>query len=178
MSLELFDPATCKRMVKAVNDRKAWSAASIGEQSGDGYRSAVRSEYRSAFAYTPPFGSDIRKQFDQKVRTLIRPSVRETWRRDFKRHEGTHLVRYLPGGFYVSHVDAELDMKDRCFSIVCYLNDSFGDRRASLHFSFTPKIGRALIFPSTYLHRAEPVSAGRKYILVSWLVGADPIQWL
>jgi hypothetical protein len=92
MSLELFDAVTCKRMIKDVNDRKAWSAASIGEQSGDSYRSAIRSEYRSAFAYTPAFGSDIRKQFDQKVRTVIRPLVRETWRRDFKRHEGMHLV--------------------------------------------------------------------------------------
>lgn len=181
ISLELFDVATCKRMVKFVNARKAWSPAAIGEQSGESYGSAVRSEYRSAFAYTPALGSEIRKQFDHKIRTVIRPIMREVWRRDFKRHDGLHLVRYSPGGFYVSHVDAGLDMKDRYFSIVCYLNDGFSGGLTgfpTLDYAFSPQIGKALIFPATYVHRAEPVLHGRKYILVSWLIGADRIHWI
>jgi hypothetical protein len=58
--------------------------------------------------------------------------------------------RYLPGGFYVSHVDADLDMKDRYFSIVCYLNDSFSGGQTSfpkLDFSFTPKNRESSDFP-------------------------------
>ncbi len=181
VSLQLFDAATCKRMVKSVNDQKAWSPATIGEQSGESYQSAFRSEYRSAFAYTPPVESAIRKQFDLKIRTVIRPVVRQAWRRDFKRHEDTHLVRYMPGGFYVSHADAGLDVSDRYFTVLCYLNDSFIGGQTSfptLSFSFTPQIGKAIVFPATYVHRAEPVVKGRKYVLVSWLIGPDPIRWI
>lgn len=180
-SLQLFDAATCKRIVKSVNDQNCWSAATIGEEAGGSYQSAVRSEYRAAFAYTPPIKSDIRQQFDQKIRTDIRPLVRQAWRRDFKKHEGTHLVRYLPGGFYVSHADAGLDVNDRYFTVICYLNDSFRGGQTSfptLSFAFTPQIGKAIVFPATYVHRAEPVLKGRKYILVSWLVAADPIRWM
>jgi len=180
-SLQLFDAATCKRIVKSVNDQNSWSRATIGEQSEESYRSAVRSEYRSAFAYTPPLGSGLRKEFDRQIRTVIRPLVREVWGRDFKRHEGMHLVRYLPGGFYVSHVDAALDLTDRYFTVVCYLNDSFSGGQTSfptLGFAFTPQIGKALIFPATYVHRSEPVLKGRKYVLVSWLTAPDPIRWI
>lgn len=181
VSLQLFDAATCKRMVKSVNDQNAWSAATVGEQSGESYRSAVRNEYRAAFQYTPPIGSNIRKLFDQKIRTVIRPSIRQAWRRDFRRHEGTHLVRYLPGGFYVSHSDAGLDLNDRYFTVICYLNDSFSGGQTSfptLSFAFTPQIGKAIVFPATYVHRAEPVLKGRKYVLVSWLIAPDPIRWI
>ena len=181
VSVQLFDAATCKRMVKSVNDQNGWSPATIGEQSGGSYRSTVRSEYRAAYAYTPPIESNIRKQFDQKIRTVISPLVRQTWRRDFKRHEDTHLVRYLPGGFYVSHADAGLDLTDRYFTVLCYLNDGFTGGQTSfptLRYSFTPQIGKAIVFPATYVHRAEPVLKGRKYVLVSWLIAADPIRWI
>lgn len=180
MSLELFDAATCKRTVQSVNNQNAWSPAPIGEKLGENYRSAVRGEYRSAFAYTPPLGAAIRKQLDHKIHTIIRPVIRETWRRDLKRHEDMHLVRYLPGGFYVSHVDAGLDLNDRYFTVICYLNDRFSGGETSfptLNFTFAPQVGKALIFPATYVHRAEPVLKGRKYILVTWLVG-DSIRWI
>jgi predicted 2-oxoglutarate/Fe(II)-dependent dioxygenase YbiX len=168
-------------MVKSVDDQNAWSAAAIGEESGESYGSAVRTEYRAAYAYTPPIGSNIRKQFDQKIRTVIRPLVRQVWGRDFKRHEDTHLVRYSPGGFYVSHADAGLDLNNRYFTVLCYLNDSFVGGQTSfptLSFAFTPQIGKAIVFPATYIHRAEPVLKGRKYVLVSWLIAADPIRWI
>ena len=180
VSLQLFDAATCKRMITSVKDRR-WSAATIGEQKGEKVESAVRQLYRSAFAYTPPIDSEIRKEFDVKIQTLIRPMVRQKWRRDFPRHSDTHLVRYSPGGFYVSHADAGLDVNDRYFTILLYLNDNFVGGQTgfpTLGFSFTPQIGKAIVFPSTYIHRAEPVVKGQKYILVSWLVAPDPVRWI
>ena len=180
VSLRLFDPATCERMITSVNDR-AWSAATIGEKSGDRVESRVRQLYRSAFAYTPPVDSAIRKDFDLKMQTVIRPMVRQKWRRDFPRYEDTHLVRYSPGGFYVSHADAALDVNDRCFTILLYLNDNFVGGQTgfpNLSYSFTPQVGKAIVFPSTYIHRAEPVVKGQKYILVSWLVAPDLVRWI
>ena len=47
------------------------------------------------------------------------------------------------------------------------------ERSASV---FAPLCGKAVIFPSTYLHRAEPVTRGRKYVIVSRLTGRQPIR--
>jgi hypothetical protein len=181
VSLQLFDAATCHRMVKFVNAQNSWEAAAIVEQSGDSFSSAIRSEYRSALAYTPPTDSEILNEFDEKIRRVVRPLICARWGRDFKRHDGTHFVRYSPGGYYMSHADAELDQTDRYFTVVCYLNEDFRGGHTSfptLKFSVTPQIGKTIVFPATYIHRAEPVLKGRKYILVSWLVAPDPIRWI
>jgi hypothetical protein len=181
VSVQLYNAAACNSLIKHVNHTNGWSEAAIGEETGETYQSAVRPEYRAAFAFTPPSRSKIQKEFDLKIKTIVRPLVREVWRRDFKRLEGTHLVRYLPGGFYVSHADAGLDVNDRYFTILCYLNENFSGGQTSfptLDFAVTPQTGKAIIFPATYIHRAEPVLKGRKYILVSWLTASDPIRWI
>ena len=181
ISLQLYSAASCKSIIRYGEHNNGWADATIGEEQGDSYGSAVRPEYRAAQALTPPVQSRIRKQFDRKVKTIIRPLIKQLWRADLKRHSGTHLVRYSPGGFYVSHADAGLDMNDRYFTVLCYLNEDFKGGQTTfptLNFTVTPQIGKAIIFPATYIHRAESVLKGRKYILVSWLTGPDPVRWI
>jgi hypothetical protein len=36
----------------------------------------------------------------------------------------------------------------------------------------------AVVFPATYVHRAERLISGEKYIIVSWLNGREPIKWI
>jgi hypothetical protein len=181
VSVQLYDRASCASIIKYANDNNGWAEATIGEEQGDTYESAVRVEYRSADAYSPPYKSWIRKDFDAKAKNVIKPLVKQVWRADFKEHTDTHLVRYSPGGFYVAHADAGLDVSDRYFTVLCYLNENFKGGQTSfplLDFEVTPLTGKAIIFPATYIHRAEPVLKGQKYILVSWLTRSDPIRWI
>lgn len=181
MSVQLYSAASCRSIVANVENSNGWADASIGEEHRDGFGSAVRPEYRAAQALTPSAQSKVRKQFDLKVKSIIRPLIKQLWRTEFKRHSGTHLVRYSPGGFYVSHTDAGLDMNERYFTVLCYLNENFRGGQTTfptLAFAMTPQIGKAIIFPATYIHRAEPVLKGRKYILVSWLTGPDHVRWI
>jgi predicted 2-oxoglutarate/Fe(II)-dependent dioxygenase YbiX len=64
---------------------------------------------------------------------------------------------------------------------VCYLNDDFEGGRTlfpALDYAVTPEAGRAVLFPSTYLHGSEPVIKGRKFVLVSWIDGPVAVKWI
>lgn len=179
--MRLYDGASCDKITKYAERANNWSAAAVGEASEGHYASAVRPEYRVASTFSPSPDSAVMRQLNAKANHVLGPLVKEIWRADLKDLCDTHLVRYKPGGFYVAHADGGLDLSNRYFTVLCYLNDDFQGGRTSfpLHnFSVTPQKGKAIIFPSTYVHRAEPVVAGTKYVLVSWLRGPDPLQWI
>jgi hypothetical protein len=92
------------------------------------------------------------------------------------------LMRYTSGGYYKPHSDSELFDKntgkwnkvlDRDYSLLLYLNDDFeGGAVHFTHFNYTfkPRKGDLLIFPShhLYLHEAQLVESGVRYVIVSW----------
>jgi len=107
--------------------------------------------------------------------------VNRLWGTNFKEHADTQLVRYSPGGYYHTHTDNSHDLGARFFTVLCYLNDDFeggGTRFPSLNYTVTPVCGKAVFFPSKYLHCAESVCGGEKYVLVSWVLGPTPITWI
>jgi predicted 2-oxoglutarate/Fe(II)-dependent dioxygenase YbiX len=131
--------------------------------------------------FSPSLNSPVVRKLTAKIDRYVRPALKNYWHVDHLRQSDTHIVRYVPGGFYVTHADAGLDVNNRYFTVLCYLNDDYEGGRTSfptLDFSVVPCQGKAIIFPTTYLHRAEPVTAGTKYILVSWLVGHMPPEWI
>ncbi len=82
------------------------------------------------------------------------------------------LVRYAPGGKYVDHRDGPTPgAKRRVLSVVCYLNDRFAGGETTfseLSVSVTPLTGTVIVFPPEYLHRADPVQTGKKYVITAW----------
>ena len=121
------------------------------------------------------------RDFSEKLGRLVRPAVKELWRVDLTRHSGTHVVRYEPGNYYAAHTDTGMNLLDRYFTVLCYLNDDFEGGQTSfptLLYSAAPRCGKAVVFPSTYVHRADPVTRGEKYVIVSWMMGAPPSRWL
>ncbi len=86
------------------------------------------------------------------------------------------LARYGIGGHLRVHSDSLPHINRwRRWSLVLYLNDDFEGGATSfplLGKEFKAGAGQALLFPSHYVHRAEPVKAGHKYVLVFFL--GDP----
>jgi len=92
------------------------------------------------------------------------------------------LMRYTRGGYYKAHSDADIfDPKmgiwkkvlDRDYSLLLYLNNDFEGgfvRFEHFNYTFFPEKGDLLIFPSDYLylHEALLVTAGVRYVIVSW----------
>jgi predicted 2-oxoglutarate/Fe(II)-dependent dioxygenase YbiX len=101
-----------------------------------------------------------------------------------------NILRYSVGGHFRGHADSEVmdretglwrRLIDRDVSMLIYLNDGFqGGNITFTKFNFThhPKKGDLLIFPSDqrYAHRAEPVTSGVRYSVVSWAALRDGIR--
>jgi hypothetical protein len=181
-SLQLFTRAACRSEIKSTSIAGGWEAAAIYKDEPDGsFGSDVRPEYRSASAFSLSRRSPIKCEFDRKVNRLIKPLINRVWQMNLRRHGATHLVRYTSGDFFTTHSDDVFEPVYRYFTVLCYLNDSFEGGETVfplLDHAVKPRAGKAIIFPSSYLHCADPVKAGEKYIIVSWVTGPPPIRWI
>lgn len=180
-AVELYQPGACRSIIEHAKDVDGWTEAKVSHRVKDQFNPATRPEARRASVLAPPRESEIRREFDLKMESIIKPLVIEVWGVDLKQHSETHFVRYCPGNYYTPHSDTGLHRSDRYFTIICYLNDDFEGGQTSfpqLNYRITPRCGKAVIFPATYLHCAEPVTRGEKYIIVSWLTGPPPTRWI
>lgn len=96
--------------------------------------------------------------------------------------EYPQLLRYREGGEYTVHADSENWIAerrrwergmDRDYSLLIYLNEEFSGGEiefANFGFQIRPRRGMLLAFPSDhrYVHAARPVTAGNRYVLVTW----------
>lgn len=182
IALRLFDEGECGAALECVRAATGWNEAKVLLRGEDGsYASVLRPE-RAASTLAPALDSLLARSFDARMDAVVKPVVRRVWGVELPRHSSTHVVRYGPGHHYHDHSDV-IDGEEpyRYFSVVCYLNEDFeGGRTAfpALGYAVAPGRGKAVIFPSTYLHRAEPVTSGEKYVLVSWLTGRLPVRWI
>lgn len=96
--------------------------------------------------------------------------------------EPPYILRYKVGGKYSEHADSEaFDVESRRFhrvadrdvSLLLYLNDDYEGGELTftrLNYTYRPQAGDLVLFPSNnvFLHRAEQVTRGTKYAVVSW----------
>lgn len=97
--------------------------------------------------------------------------------------EPPHILKYSPGGYYNTHADSHYkDPKtgqwdkilDRDVSLLIYLNNAYSGGALhfeNFHYTLQPKSGMLVFFPSDhrYLHTANSVTSGTRYVLVSWV---------
>lgn len=92
------------------------------------------------------------------------------------------VLKYVPGGKYIVHSDNEywdvsagrwVRSMDRDFSVLLYTNEDF--EGGELYFQnfdirIKPARGMLVAFPSDnrYMHAAEPVTSGSRFVVVCW----------
>ena len=182
VSLQLYDPSECRPIVEDIQKLDSWNAALIREaEEGGDYNIVARSDVRSASTLNSAAAERLYEEFEMKLDLLVKPLVRQLWKLDLRTHSGTHLLKYEAADHYQPHRDTGLGFDARYFSVVCYLNDDFTGGRTlfpTLNYAVTPEAGKAILFPSNYLHGSEPVIKGRKFVLVSWIEGPTPVKWI
>lgn len=182
LALTLYDARSSLSTINYLKKLNGWTAAEVRKMNRRGhYYSATEREYRSASILESPRAKKIYQVFDQKMDHLIKPLIKRVWRLSLPYHEGTQIIRYKRGGRYVAHADAGLDLEVRYFTVICYLNDDYegGQTRfPSLNYATIPERGKAIVFPADYIHSAEPVISGEKYVLVAWTLGPVPVRWI
>ncbi len=182
VSLRLFEPADCRKILRRIEQLEGWTDALIREGLEDGdYGDVTRPDTRSAHILNTVDVGWLYRDFEQKIYSLVRPLVRQLWKLDLRDVSGTQLLKYETAGHYRPHRDTGIDLEQRYFSVVCYLNNDFEGGTTlfpTLDYAVTPDTGSALLFPSNYLHGSEPVIKGRKFVLVSWIEGPVPVKWI
>ena len=177
-AVQLYDESACCSIINELKGSAAWSEARVSARVSGGFGAATRADARRASVLALAKKSETGREFDEKMDTIVKPLVRKVWRACLKQHSETHFVRYIPGNYYTAHSDTGINRTDRYFTILCYLNDDFEGGATGfpkLSYSVRPRRGKAIVFPATYVHSAEPVTSGEKYVLVSWLIGPRPV---
>ena len=181
-AFQLYEPERCQSIVEHLKALDAWLTAQVVVPDAAGSPVHVlMPEARTASILSPEAGRALFAEFEGKLREVVTPLIKDLWRADITRYDGTQIVRYGVGGHYGTHADAGPTMSQRFFTILCYLNDDFEDGQTwfpSLGYTTTPRRGKAVLFPARYMHRAVPVASGEKYVLASWGVGPTPINWI
>jgi prolyl 4-hydroxylase len=182
-STNLLESDLCREIVDSVKRAAAWQVAEVGSQSGEEEAvSVIDTEFRSANVLFPTDAPAECAELDRRFNAILPVLVKNIWDLDLSDLEGTQIVRYGNQGHYDAHADAALDLQHRYFTALCYLNDDFEGGQTTFpylrDFSVSPRAGKLVVFPSRYVHRAEPVIKGEKYVAVTWLHGPAPINWL
>jgi 2OG-Fe(II) oxygenase superfamily len=181
-SVNLFNARACQSIVDRIRKSRSWSHAKVRKHFGNGkVRSMHLDCVRRACILDPAHAAQIYDGFERSIDRQIKPLIKDIWQVDLREHAGTQIIRYAPNGHYEPHTDSGLDLNDRYFSVLCYLNDDFEGGCTFfpyLNYRATPKSGRAIVFPSRFMHCAEPVLKGEKYVALTWVMGPMPIQWL
>jgi hypothetical protein len=181
LSLPFFQPSFCRLAVSRARGL-SWGVAQVQvEQPRGGERIYTRPKTRSASILNSSRAAEVYDEFDRQIDRVVKPLIKQIWRIELKGHSGTQMIRYRKGGHYIPHADAGRDLPERYFTVVCYLNDDFEGGHTSfpsLGSTVKPKTGQAIVFPSRYLHCAEPLTQGEKFVLITWVCGPVPIDWI
>jgi len=181
-SLSLYSTRSCAEIISRIRKCRGWSEARVRKQLGNGkVRSLHLRSIRHARILDPAQAEKTYDDFERKIDQRVKPFIKQIWRADLKEHAGTQIIRYSANGHYDPHTDSGLDLNDRYFSVLCYFNDDFEGGHTFfpyLNYRAVPKAGRAIVFPSRYMHCAEPVIAGEKFVALTWVMGPFPVEWI
>lgn len=175
MSVEIFPGAVqfdfseelAKETIKQVKKEKLnWSDASVGA-------GAVLKHVRSNLSV----GIDHIDISQKQIRPYMYECVKKYasyYDIDVYSDEGLNLLKYESYDKYNYHTDHGPGLS-RSVSGLIYLNpgEYEGGGTTFKHFNYTidPESPALVLFPSNYpyLHAAEPVTSGVKYIIVTWM---------
>jgi predicted 2-oxoglutarate/Fe(II)-dependent dioxygenase YbiX len=108
------------------------------------------------------------------------PAIARAFHYSIAQFEGYKVVAYdsVTGGYFRLHRDnLTPDAKHRRFALSLNLNDAYaGGEIVFPEFGpkgYRPPAGGALVFSGTLLHAASDVSAGKRYVLLTFLWGDD-----
>ena len=182
ISVALYTTSECAAIVAELKQLQDWKPARVRHAQDLGhYDILTQPEVRSASTLVSKGSEKFYRDFDMRMNETVKPLILERWEIALKDHSGTHILKYGPGDHYVPHQDTGPGLEHRYLSIVCYLNDDFSGGQTSFpgrDYTVVPEAGKAIVFPSSYLHGSKPVRDGEKFVLVSWAKGPTAVKWI
>ncbi len=175
--LPLLDRNVCQGLIDAADHLSLWCDAMVDGGPGSGIvvdRRARSAELISEY-WLPALFDHVRPAIEARFTKQLSSTASPRFGLS-----SLQIIRYRPGGHHAVHADSGLDdgrgsTRWRRYSVVCYLNNEFDGghtRFSGLDMRVKPPPGHCVLFPASYFHAGEPVLAGTKYILTTYL--GDP----
>jgi predicted 2-oxoglutarate/Fe(II)-dependent dioxygenase YbiX len=121
---------------------------------------------------------DLLRELSSVVGRRVMPEVRKAFAFRATRFEGFKIACYdaTTGGFFRAHRDnLTPSTAHRVFALTLNLNDAYegGQLRFPEYGNqlYRPDAGAALVFSGAHLHEVRDVTAGRRFVLLSFLYG-------
>lgn len=123
---------------------------------------------------------DLLRTLTSHVGRRVLPEVKKAFAYDATRFEGFKIGSYTAEdqGFFEAHRDnLSAATAHRRFALSLNLNDDYDGGELSFPEygadRYRPERGEALVFSGAHLHQVLPVTRGRRFVLLSFLFGAD-----
>jgi len=173
--------AACDKLIKFVESKGAASDLAVYEATLSQAQSVEAAVNRDRVSAKIDL-AEKQSVIDRWVGDIFHQFVAKRLKKKIRSFSLPDLMRYEKGGYYKPHADSDIFDKatgswrkilDRDYSLLLYLNSDYeggGLKFEYFNYSYKPAKGDLLIFPSDYLylHEAQVVTDGVKYVIVSW----------
>lgn len=168
----------CDAIIKEYSNTDLWQSTTIGKNLQ--VDTTIRDVNTILISREDIIGLnyDVRKELDNRVFVHVNEAMKK-YNEKFSfalidSDSGYELLRYNVGQKYVQHVDHFKEVP-RTISCIIGLNDEYEGGEFTFfdkELSMKVEKGTILMFPSNfqYPHSVEPVTAGTRYSIVTWLI--------
>jgi PKHD-type hydroxylase len=120
----------------------------------------------------------------QTIATAIAEANSARWHYELKRIDRLQFTEYGFGAHYDWHVDVgpgknitrKLSFSVQLSARATYFGGQLQFRRGRFRRTASYELGSITIFPSFMSHRVSPLLFGKRYSLVGWVHGAEPLR--
>ncbi len=172
----VLDPAMCERLIR-IWDSAGSIETGVARASGD----ALDPAYKQRRDHTVG-DPELNRELSSIVGRRVMPEVHKAFAFRATRFEGFKIACYdaTTGGFFRAHRDnLSRTTAHRIFALTLNLNDEYdgGELRFPEYATtpYRPAAGEALVFSCAHLHEVLDVTAGRRFVLLSFLYADEPL---
>lgn len=179
-SIRSITAVQARRLLRCAERAGAWERATVVDSDPSGMRARI-DERRSGSVWVVPDNESAALPLRRALKATVAPAIRREWNVQVEDYEAIQIVRYQAGQRYGAHEDVRSPTDARCFTVLWPLNAEYMGGATSfprIGISWHGSPGDALVFPSNYLHAAETVRRGTKYVAVTWIVHPVAHAWL
>src|SRR3954452_16311477 len=173
----MLDPAHRDELIRVWHEAGA-TATGLARQTGEGLDAAVKK--RVDHVVRDP---DLLRRLTTTIGRRLLPEVRRAFAFNATRFEGFKIASYdaSTGGFFRAHRDNLTPATaHRAFALTLNLNDDYvgGQLRFPEYGNdlYRPNAGTALVFSCAHLHVVLDVTAGRRFVLLSFLYSEPAVS--
>ncbi|MQA12645.1 MAG: hypothetical protein GEV09_00305 [Pseudonocardiaceae bacterium] len=172
----VLDTDQCERLIR-VSEQQGDVETGVERGSGGSRSEELDTGYKRRRDHTVG-DPELLRDLSSGVGRRLMPEVLKAFAFRATRFEGFKIARYdaSTGGFFAAHRDnLARSTAHRVFALTLNLNDAYegGQLRFPEYGNqlYRPDAGAALVFSCTHLHEVREVTAGERFVLLSFLYG-------